>query len=218
MEQAQFRLHESSLGLLTRPPNALDHLLPPLLPGLQHHHHPGLHHPGLASTPGAAINSLPGFLAAHHPGPHHAGYSSYLTPPTSSPLASAHPGLTTGGTIFSTTPGGSITPGSLSSASLAAAGVAAAAAAGIASGIVAGGPHPPPPPPSHPPSSIHPPPTVSAGHQPPGFPPSPPLGNDTRLSPGPNIHEEDFRSTSIVALRLKAREHMEVLGKTSTMV
>ena len=199
MEQAQFRLHENSLGLLTRPPNALDHLLPPLIPGLQHH--PSLHHsPHLAGN----INGLPGFLAAHHS--HHTGYSSYLTPPTSSPLSSGHHSLSSGPIFTSCMSPGTIT-GSISSASIAA-GVAAVAAAGLAVGSISGGhqqqsqqqqPH------RQLPSTSH-----------PSFPPSPPILNDTRHSPSGG--EDDFRSTSIVALRLKAREHLEVLEKASTMV
>ena len=203
MEQAQFRLHENSLGLLTRPPNALDHLLPPLLPGLQHH--PSLHHHPSHHLPGNhPMNALPGFLTAHHT--HHSGYSSYLTPPTSSPLATgSHPPNLQTSPILSS----AITSESFSSASIAAAAAAAGiAASGIASSLpgVVGQPPPPPiGPPSH-----------QSSHS--SYPSSSPsLNESNRLTP-PLFPDEDFRSTSIVALRLKAREHLEVLGKASTMV
>ncbi|KAL7644924.1 UNVERIFIED_CONTAM: hypothetical protein RMT77_004741 [Armadillidium vulgare] len=39
---------------------------------------------------------------------------------------------------------------------------------------------------------------------------------ENSLSPTPP--EEDLRSTSIVALRMKAKEHLQILGKTSALV
>ena len=46
--------------------------------------------------------------------------------------------------------------------------------------------------------------------------PAPPSGQDRSSSPG--SPEEDLRSSSIVALRLRAREHLESLVKTSALV
>ena len=52
---------------------------------------------------------------------------------------------------------------------------------------------------------------------PPGMPLSPPLTStgDQGLTPPPPSLEEDPRSSSIVALRLKAKEHLQLLNKTT---
>lgn len=84
-------------------------------------------------------------------------------------------------------------------------------------GVGVGPPHPPPPPP------------IAASTAPPTFttpplPLTPPLPqpphqlHDRSSPPSAPGPEDELRSSSIVALRLRAKEHLESLVKTSTLV
>ncbi|XP_042230784.1 retinal homeobox protein Rx1-like, partial [Homarus americanus] len=69
-----------------------------------------------------------------------------------------------------------------------------------------------------------PPPSITTSTAPPAFttpplPMSPPLSTPLQDRASPSLApEDDLRSSSIVALRLRAKEHLESLVKTSTLV